>query len=405
MHHDLIAVLAFLTTASVSFAQSSEILVSTQNQIRRYTAAGALISQIPVPYPGGSRPATEAARDLVVHPSGDVYVFNGTFHPYLSVRRAANSQWEHFQDPLWSLGNNGSHGGITLFDGAVFLAGSETAFATGALFRFDIASTTFTRFATQFVDGFIDLTVGWDGKLYALSAYDLVQVFDAVTLQHLSTITLPFALGARGVGVAADGTLLIASWQQGLKRFDANGNLQQTITTGSRHHDLDVGACGDIQCGDWNGRIIQTTAALTGYTQFFSGNTNTFVAWATPTVPAPAIATARAGTPSNPPAFTGGGAILGTQWSGTLQPFLAGAIADVVVFGAGAANVPTNYGTVLFDEALTWFTFDAAAGTSISVAIPNDCHLTGVRFVAQAASVSLAAIALTNALDVRISSF
>lgn len=395
-----------LLAAGLVAQATDDILVSTQNLLRRCTAAGSLLGEVVIPYPVVPRPLTEAARDLVVHPSGDVYVFNGTFTPYLSVRRATTGVWQHFPHPQWTMSNGGSNGGIAIYEDAVFVTAGQTVFANGGLLRFDIATSTFTVFATQFVGGFLDLTIGWDGRLYALASSEQhIEVFDATTLQHQRTITLPFALGARGLGVAADGTLLVATWQQGLRRFDGDGNLQQVLTTGSRHHDLDLDACGNILCGDWGGRVIRSDATLTGFTQWASGTTNTFVAFAAPTVPAPAIATVRAGTPPNPTVFHGPGAHIGTTWTGTLTPFLPAALFDVVIFGAGPANVPLPFGTYLVDEAVTHFVYDYAAGGQLSVAIPDHCMLTGLVFVAQAGSVSLTTCALANALDVRIGSF
>ena len=395
-----------LLAAALGAQATDDILVSTQNVLRRHTAAGALVSEVAIPYPIVPRPITESARDLVVHASGDVYVFNGTFTPYLSVRRAATGTWQHFPHPQWTTANSGSYGGIALYEDGVFVTGSQTALANGALLRFDIPTATFTVFATPFVDGFLDLAIGWDGLLYALSTSEQhIEVFDATTLQHQRTITLPFALGARGLGVAADGTLLVATWQQGLRRFDGNGNLQQVLTTGSRHHDLDLDACERILCGDWGGRVIRSDSTLTGFQQWTSGATNTFVAFAAPTVPAPAVATVRAGTPPNPTVFSGPGARLGTTWTGTLAPFLPGALFDVVIFGAGPANVPLPFGTYLVDENVTHFVSDYAAGGRLSVALPDNCMLTGFVFVAQAGSVSWTTCALANALDVRISSF
>lgn len=384
-----------------------DILACSQNQLRHFTASGTSIDQIAIPWATGVRPPTESARDLAVAPNGDVYVFNGTFTPYLSVLRAQSGQWQHFTDPLWSTTNTGSIGGVAIYEGGVFTAGAQTAFHDGALFRFDIATETFAVFGTQFPLGFQDLTIGWDGKLYALDTYGQdVEVFAPDTLAHERSIALPFALDGRGIGVLPDGTLLIATWQQGLKHFDGDGNLLATLVTGSRHFDLDVDACGNVLCGDWRGHVHSTNAALGGFDQFFTGvDASTYVAFATPTIPQPAIATPRAGVPPNPQLLAGLGARLGTLWTPTLTSSLPGALFTVVVYGAGPANMPSPYGTLLFDEALTWFVYDSQADSVPSVWIPANCWLNGVTFVAQGGEVSLQEIALTNALDVRIGGF
>jgi hypothetical protein len=408
MTNSLVRVAALVTFPfAVAVAQSGGHLVSSQNVVRRYDAAGAMQQTIPVPHPAGVRPPTEVVRDVVVDANGDLWAFNGTFSPWLSVRRASTGEWQHHQHPQWSATNGGSNGGLAVYEGKVFVAGDQTAFVPGAILRFDPATAAFVVFGTQFALGFTDLTLGWDGKLYALSqSGQHVEVFDPVSLQHVRSIALPHALMARGIGVLPNGDLVLATWEQGLQRRDADGNLLAALATpGFSLHDLDLDACGNLWCGERFGRVLRSTAELAGFTVTAVTGTNTFVAFAQPTVPQPAAASVRLGVPPNPAVFTGAGARLGTMWSGAIAPFVPGAFADVVVFGAGPANVPSVHGTLLFDEALTHFVYDAAGGSVIEVWIPNDCRLHGLTFVAQAGSVSNAEVRVGNALDVRISAF
>lgn len=404
----LLPIAAVLAVTVAALAQSStDILVRTENFVRRHSASGEMLTQIAVPWPNGPRPITESVRDVVLHASGDLYVFNGTFTPYLSVLRQSTGLWQHWSHPAWSTTNGGSNGGVAVRGDFVFVTGETNVFAPGVLLRFDTVTSTFTVFGTGTPYGYDEVTVGWDGLLYALSATEQdVAVFDPDSLQLLRTIALPHATMARGLGVLPDGTLLVATWNDGFRRFDGNGMLQATLPTpGLRLHDLEMDACGNVMCGERFGFLLRTNATLDAYSTTVVGSFDVMVAFADPTVPAPASAAVRAGAPANPVAFHGGGALLGSTWQGWLTPFVPGALFDVVAFGAGAANVPSPAGTILFDELATWFLLDATAGEPVQVGIPNDCRLHGYTFVAQAASVSLDGFALANALDVRISSF
>lgn len=403
--HAALATLAVAAPATAQLA-AGNVLVSTNGTIREYTPGGALVDQFAVPHPNGTPPPTEIARDLAVHPSGDLYVYNGTFTPYLSVRRTATGLWQHFSHPLWSTANGGSIGGVAILGDHVFVSGDQTAFVNGALLRFDPATSSFTVFGQQFVTGFLDVAAGFDGLLYALSSYEQqIQVFDPTTLDHLRTITLPSGIGARGVGVDQAGTLYVATWQQGIQRFDPNGVPLQAVTTGSRHHDVDLAPCGTILFGDWSGRVYRTDAGLSLPTAFVASSTNTFVAFRASSVPVAAAAAARAGVPPNPAAFAPGaanGPVLGATWQPTLTPFLPGAIADFVVVATAPDNASSPLGTMLFDAALPHFVCAWPAGAPLAIEVPGDCTLAGATFVAQAGSVAMTTCAFANALDVTI---
>src|SRR5262245_10779050 len=56
------------------------LLVVSADVLAEYTPSGALVQQLPIPYPGG-RPGTESARDVAVDQAGLAHVYNGTFDP------------------------------------------------------------------------------------------------------------------------------------------------------------------------------------------------------------------------------------------------------------------------------------------------------------------------------------
>lgn len=118
----------------------------------------------------------------------------------------------------------------------------------------------------------------------------------------------------------------------------------------------------------------------------------------------------RVGSPPNPAAFQPGltsGPVVAQTWDPFVDhaAFLPSAIADVLALTALPAQLPSSMGTILCDIGTgPLFTFVKPAGVPFALAIPADCSLVGVQLCTQAASVSGAAIALTNALDITIGS-
>lgn len=407
----IIATIVSLFTSSLGAQQGAgNILVSTQNVLREFTPGGTLVSAEVIPHPSGNPQGFGDVRDLVVHETGDIYICNAAQPPFLTVRRAATGQWQHFTTSPWHLAGNLSYGGIAIFGNYVFLPSLQLPLpfpgTMGGILRFDISTETFEHFPVAIPEGFLDLTIGWDGLLYAIKQTQQdVAVYDPDTMTLLRTITLPHALLARGIGVDRFGDLFVATWQQGLQHFDGDGNLIAAITTGSSHHDLDISPCGDILFGDSSGGVFRSHASLTPATSFYTGNTNTFVAFRTSNTPVAATASVRLGLPVNPSLLAGSGAILGTTWMPTMQPVLSGAFAKLLIIAAEPANISSAIGTYLFRPDAPYFISAFGVSDPMTMAIPNNCALTGIQFVAQGASVAPHTCELANALDVTISGF
>src|SRR5262245_6278828 len=286
-------------------APSANILVSVdgsypQQQFREYTPSGALVRTVVVP-PGG---AAEDARDLVADASGNVYLYNGTFDPYLSTYSTGGT-WSHRTYSGWSTVNNTSYGGIGLSGSYVFVTDmttyGEAADQAKGIVRFNLADGTASRFAITFEP--IDLTVGRDGLVYALDSFRTVNVYDPQSMALLRTVTLPTYINGNAqyygsLAVNAAGELFVGASYSGLEyRFSPAGALLNSVTLpgpgGSGYFgspsDIDLSGDGRLVLGTTSGHVVQMTDAFTDISYFVASTTGTvFVAFGADTGAPPA---------------------------------------------------------------------------------------------------------------------
>jgi hypothetical protein len=212
---------------------SGDLLVSTagaypQQLFQEFTAAGGLVRTVNIPAPPGT--SGDTARDLVQDSTGNVYVYNGTFTPALAIYNAG-SGWTQQGYSGWSTVNNVSYGGIGLLQNYVYVTdmttGNDPAGPSNGIIRFNRTDGTAIRFASG--TDFTDLTIGLDGKLYALSGQTL-SVFDPYTTALLRTVTLPFGNDYRGVAVNSAGDIYTANWGNTVTHFSSTGALLDTVT-------------------------------------------------------------------------------------------------------------------------------------------------------------------------------
>lgn len=213
-----------------------EILVSTGEQLRRFSLHGELLGSDAIP----ANTAQELARDLVQHPLYGTWVFNGTFRPELS----------HYQDGVWtsqtvsgwSTPNNESYGGIALLGDFIYVTDGSTAQGGAAkgIVRFHVGGAIPpARFLSQFE--YIDVTAGLDGKLYALrNTYGDLDVIEPHNMTLLASLDLGHTSSSRAVAATADGDIFLASWDGNLYHYDATGNLLNSVRLGGSLFDIDI---------------------------------------------------------------------------------------------------------------------------------------------------------------------
>ena len=116
-------------TRSDASLDESRLYVTHQNRLHEYTTSGTLVKTYDVPYPTGSRPLSENARDLVMTPEGRLALYHGTFSPYLSWFDPAAEHWKHATADGWTTANNLSYGGIAAHGHNVFVTDMDTTSA------------------------------------------------------------------------------------------------------------------------------------------------------------------------------------------------------------------------------------------------------------------------------------
>ena len=204
------------------------LLVAYQNVIYEYSPAGALVSIRPIlgEVPGGGR-VTEDLRDLAVGPSGLLHAFVGTIEPLLATGDPGTGTWREDTDPLWAIFNNGSYGGVAAYGDYVYVG--DFLGANGIL-RFD-TTDDYAVTPFDFDQYYSDLTMGWDGVLYALRSGELaVDRIDPATMALLGTTNL--AQGVRGIAVNPAGEIFGAAWTGTIYKFSAAGAVLDSIAAG-----------------------------------------------------------------------------------------------------------------------------------------------------------------------------
>lgn len=279
--------LAGLGQATAGPLQSGNVLISTGETLYEYTQAGTRVRTVPIPYPGGSRPLVETARDIVVDANGNPAVYNGTFDPYLSRYNVATGTWTHPTHAGWSTFNHVSYGGLARSGNFVFatdmLTGGTGDYPQG-LVRFDLGGGAPVRFADTL--DFIDVTLGQDGRLYALKGETMVYVYDPSTLALLRTVNLPTYIQA--ITASATGELYGTSVDDDcIYRFSSTGApLNRIHSTTSDPMDIDLAANGLVVVGSRSGQVIFTDLQLSTPRSIVVGSAPAFV-MIVPPQPAP----------------------------------------------------------------------------------------------------------------------
>lgn len=283
----------YISMAASKAMASENLLISSQNVLYEYSIAGVQLQSIYINYPGDS--SIEEARDIVQAQSGDVYVFNGNFEPYLSILAQESSTWSHHTFSGWSIVNNGSYGGIAATDSHIFVTDMDTYGAEDiGVIRFDLDGANPIRFAKDIEP--IDLTIGLDGMLYVLypggsPGGRFINVYNPDTLAFVKQVSLADIFGHtehRTIAVNTNGDIFIADWDGEVHHVNAAGELLDTINpecnwSGSPTHceflDIDISASGLLALGTRYGEVMVTNIEFSSISTFDVGNNGIFVAF------------------------------------------------------------------------------------------------------------------------------
>ena len=234
------------------------ILVVNQNLILELLPNGSVVHKIPILESDGDPSDAEDARDIVVSDRGHIHVFNGTFNPVLSSLDPQTGNWSHVSYPDWNIESNLSYGGIAVNKDYVYVTDQ---FTLSGIVRFNTRSYEGRRYSEGL--NYIDLTVGFDGRLYALRNDEVtVDVYDPVTMLLEKTVTLDSQV--RAIAVNVIGKIFASSWDGYIYRFDAAGGYQTSINAGAGSlQDIDLAPTGQIVAGtSWETKVVITDQVL-----------------------------------------------------------------------------------------------------------------------------------------------
>jgi subtilisin-like proprotein convertase family protein len=213
------ALTATITRSDIDTVPAN-VYVVADNRLDVYDSVGALVSTRLIPWPGGLRPASEYAHDLITLPNGKIAVYNGTTTAYLSIFTPTTQTWQHF--PIVGLSTDAdiATGGITAWGNYVFVSDTGTGADPFGIVRYDLTTGATARFGN----------LAPDYRLFVKSVTgpNITEV-DAVTGATLNTIPMPVLPGNNfgfNNGLAFDGTdlwvLAGGIGNDAMYRIDAN---------------------------------------------------------------------------------------------------------------------------------------------------------------------------------------
>jgi hypothetical protein len=219
------------------------IVTNTQN-LQVYSPTGQLRSTHPIPVPGDI-----PARDLIVDGTDQTatHVYNGTQAvPFLSNTIDDGQTWDNVSGPAgWSTDNANNMGGIAAFDQFVFATDMDVSGDGNGIIRWDLTDNSSQRVVSG--TDYADLTIGLDGKLYALQpatgSPQVIDVYDPLTLDKFPSVTLPAGPNFTGIAVDKDGRIYAVSWNTpDVYRFSPTGQLQRhrRLQEGELNNLLDI---------------------------------------------------------------------------------------------------------------------------------------------------------------------
>ncbi|WP_445359972.1 PQQ-binding-like beta-propeller repeat protein [Microbulbifer sp. EKSA005] len=228
-----------------------------ENKLYVFDVDGREIKSFDIPNPNEND--YTYARDAVILDDGRVAIFNGTFEPYLSVYSPGANLWEHYPAPGWSTVNNLSYGGIDAIGEQVFVTNQSTSGSPSQGYvKFDLASGSVNYFDA---DSFIDLTVGEDGYLYALSGNQVSQ-FSPESGILLSNVSIE---NSRAIAVDEAGNIFSATWDGEIHQFTAGGVLKETLFVGHSFNDISIRRNGELVAATAYEGLYRVAADLSSF--------------------------------------------------------------------------------------------------------------------------------------------
>jgi hypothetical protein len=260
-----IALTAPLIASANTIYQPDNILVSHHHVLYEYHEDGTLVSQHDIPK-NENLTGNEFIQHITVLDNGNLAVVNGMAQPDLSIYDGTN--WSTIDVVEgWSATRNLSYGGIANIGNYIFLTDNNTPDGgePEGLIRVNLEDNTSTRFIDT--TGYVDVTVGQDGLLYATrNRYGDLDVISPETLAVLRSVKLDFE--ARSATANAEGEIYATVWDGYLAKYDANGGLLNTLQIAPQGiHDIEIHTDDRIVATGHNGDVYLTDTSLSTFAQ------------------------------------------------------------------------------------------------------------------------------------------
>lgn len=256
-----------------------QILVSTGNVLYVYTEAGDLLESYEIPYPVEPRPYIEIARDIIPGANRTIFVYNGSYDPYLSILDRDTGIWTHVTHSGWSTVAGVYHGGIGKFSKYVYVTDMDTdGDEESGIVRFNIRDASSDRYAQG--HGWNTLTIGLDNLVYAYSSWPReVSVLDPLSMQILRGFELPTP-NIWSIAVDEEGDIYGVDTYGWIQHFDNNGLLLESVAIGGNLSDIDISQNGQFVVSAWSGNITLLDEGLVIQNRFtVESNNPIFVAF------------------------------------------------------------------------------------------------------------------------------
>lgn len=201
-----------LTPLLSLFGRSVQSVMVSNQTLYLYDFEEYLLASINIP-----RFEYQRARDLTILDDGRIAVFNGHDTPSLSIYNPLHATWQHKKYQDWNTLNFDSYGGIAHFNQFVFVSDmTVNDNNTAGIVRFNLENDS----AELFAGGeYIDITLGGDNMLYALSGLQ-VDKYHPQTMALIDSYTIS---EARAITVDDNSNIYTASWRGIIKKYDASG--------------------------------------------------------------------------------------------------------------------------------------------------------------------------------------
>ncbi|MGL1958674.1 MAG: PQQ-binding-like beta-propeller repeat protein [Colwellia sp.] len=243
----------------LSLSQLNVQLVTSLNQkLYFYDFDGLLIKSLLIPY------LEYTARDLTILDDGRIAVFNGVFQPSLSIYNPESALWLHLTHEDWGIVNNGTYGGIDHLNNYIFVTDmSINGNNNQGVVRFNLSDNSSNHFEGG---SYIDLTMGLDGYLYALTSTS-IDKYNPETMVLLETYTIH---EARAIAVDQSGNIYTVSWYGEIRQYNNLGIEIKLIDkndffdgqVSASFYDINVNDRGELFITNRNAQVLLSTTDL-----------------------------------------------------------------------------------------------------------------------------------------------